>query len=313
MRRPLLETGFSALLRKPARRWRPQRGPQTSLGNPHRPMPAALAPRMGLGALIIAGLLGLVHWRLSLIVLSTYALMCAMAPFFHRIGFFVAVISRGRSGERAVALTFDDGPDPLSTPALLKLLRAHRVPATFFVSGCKVVRHPHLVDAILRHGHTIGNHAYHHDPLVYFKGARALRREIEETQKVLRPFGVIPRAYRPPVGIVGPGLRQPLQDAGLRVVNFSCRALDRGNKKIPGTAARILRQVRSDDIILLHDSMPLGKAGRRSWLGEMETLLCGLERQGLSVWPLQRLIGRPVMDALEKPPAWNCNRHSDFT
>lgn len=250
---------------------------------------------MGVAALVIAGLLCLVHWRLSLIVLSTYALMCVMAPFFHRIGFFVPVIYKGRSGSRAVALTFDDGPDPLSTPALLELLKAHRVPATFFVSGFKVARYPRLVDAILRHGHTIGNHAYHHDPLVYFKGRRALYKEIEATQAVLKPFGVVPRAYRPPVGIVGPGLQQPLQDAGLRVVNFSCRAFDRGNKRIPGLAARILGQVKSDDIILLHDSLPLGEDSLRAWLREMETLLRGLDRRGLSVWPLQRLIGEPVM------------------
>jgi peptidoglycan-N-acetylglucosamine deacetylase len=267
---------------------------------------------MGLAAFVMAALLLPVHWRLSVIVLSTYALMCAMAPFFHRLGFFMPVISRGKSGSRAVALTFDDGPDPFSTPALLALLETYRVPATFFVSGCKVTRHPHLVDAILRHGHAIGNHSYHHDPLVYFKGGRVLRREIEETQNALKPFGVIPRAYRPPVGIVGPGLRQPLQHAGLRVINFSCRAFDRGNKRIPGLAARILSRVQPDDIILLHDSLPLGEGSLRSWLREMEALLRGLDRRGLSVWPLHRLIDKPVMDILEMPSERDCHFHTEI-
>lgn len=296
MRRYSSSTGFSPFPWNSTRQWRPPEDPGASHGNPYRRIPSSPAHRMGLAALVIAGLLCPVHWRLSLIVLSTYVLMCAMAPFFHRIGFFVPVIYKGRSRSRAVALTFDDGPDPLSTPALLALLAAHRVPATFFVSGSKVDRHPCLVDAILQHGHTIGNHSYHHDPLVYFKGQRALRREIEATQAALKPFGVIPRVYRPPVGIVGPGLRQPLQDAGLRVVNFSCRAFDRGNKRIPGIATRILEQVRSDDIILLHDSLPLGEDSRRAWLREMEVLLNGLRRRGLSVLPLHRLIGGPVMD-----------------
>jgi peptidoglycan-N-acetylglucosamine deacetylase len=296
MRRPLSEISFRTLLRYPTRQSKAQGNPEAPRNNPCRPIPSCPAHRAGLAALIIAALLGMIHWRLSLIVLSTYALMCAMAPFFHRLGFFVPVVYKGRSGSRAVALTFDDGPDPLSTPALLKLLEARGVSATFFVSGCKVVRYPCLVDAIIRQGHTIGNHSYHHDPLVYFKGERAVRREIEATQKALESFGVIPRVYRPPVGIVGPGLRQPLQDAGLRVVNFSCRAFDRGNKRIAGMAARILGQVRSDDIILLHDSMPCGEAYCRVWLKEMETLLGGLKRRGLSVRPLQKLIGGPVMD-----------------
>lgn len=292
MRRSLTETGFSAIQRNPKRTGEPG----TSRGGARRLFPTCTAHRMGLAALVIAGLLCLIHWRLSLIVLSTYALMCAIAPLFHRIGFFAPVICKGRSGSRSVALTFDDGPDPQSTPALLALLEARRVPATFFVSGCKVARHPRLVEAILRHGHTIGNHAYSHDALVYFKGKQALRKEIEKTQKILKLFGVAPRVYRPPVGIVGPGLRQPLQDAGLRVVNFSCRAFDRGNKRIPGIAARILTQVQSGDIILLHDNLPLGESSRRAWIREMEILLHGLDRLGLSVWPLERLIGKPVMD-----------------
>ena len=289
MRQPLSETVFSAFKRDLKRPWR-------SPGDPRRAIPLSTAHRMGLAALVIAGLLSLIHWRLSLVVMSTYVLMCAMAPFFHRIGFFAPVIYKGRAGGRAVALTFDDGPDPLSTPALLALLKAHRVPATFFVSGCKVARHPRLVEAILRHGHTIGNHSYTHDPLVYFKGKRALGKEIQDTQKALKPFGVVPRVYRPPVGVVGPGLGQPLQDAGLRVVNFSCRAFDRGNKRIPGIAARILARVRSGDIILLHDNLPLGASGRQAWIREMEILLKGLDRRRLRIWPLQRLIGAPVMD-----------------
>ena len=264
-------------------------------------MPLSLAHWAGLAAMTMACLLGMIHWRLAMITLSIYALMCAAAPFFPRIGFFAPVIYRGNSGSPAVALTFDDGPDPLSTPALLELLDGHRILATFFVSGSKVVQYPHLVKAIIRQGHMIGNHSYHHDPLVYFKGGRAIRDEIESTQKALKPFGVLPRAYRPPVGIVGPGLRQPLRDAGLRVINFNCRAFDRGNKNITGMATRILRRVRSDDIILLHDSMPLGEAGLRPWLKEMETLLWGLKHRGLSVRPLQELIGKPVMNFTEYP------------
>jgi peptidoglycan-N-acetylglucosamine deacetylase len=296
MRRLFYKFYFSLLLWNPVKRTQPGKDPATLNHAPWRPSKPCLARRTGLVVLVIAVPLCVIQWRLSLVLVSTYALMCAMAPFFHRLGFFFPVIYKGRTTSRAVALTFDDGPDPLSTPVLLDLLKAFGVPATFFVSGCKVARYPHLVEAIIRQGHTIGNHSYHHDPLVYFKGSRAVRNEIEATQKALKPFGVIPRTWRPPVGIVGPGLHRPLQDAGLRVVNFSCRALDRGNKRIPGTAARILDRVRSNDIILLHDSMPLGEAGLRPWLREIETLLTGLKRQGLCVWPLQKLIGRPVMD-----------------
>jgi len=82
----------------------------------------------------------------------------------------------------------------------------------------------------------------------------------------------------------------------LRLINFSCRAFDRGNKRIDGMAARILKRVKADDIILLHDIMPKGEAYSLTWLREIEKLLQGLEGKGLSVLPLQDLIGKPVMD-----------------
>jgi len=259
-------------------------------------MPLSIAHWIGLASALAAGLLLMIHWRLSVITLSVYGLWCALAPFLPRVGFFVPVISRGHSGLKAVSLTFDDGPDPLTTPALLKLLHARRLTAMFFVSGCKVAKYPNLIEAILSQGHCIGNHSYHHDPLVFFKGGSAVRHEIESTQRALMQFGIMPRTYRPPVGIVGPGLRQPLHEARLRLINFSCRAFDRGNKRIDGMAARILKRVKADDIILLHDIMPKGEAYSLTWLREIEKLLQGLEGKGLSVLPLQDLIGKPVMD-----------------
>lgn len=250
----------------------------------------------GAACLVAAALLLMIHWRLSVIVLSVYGIWCAAAPFLPGLGFFAPVISRGHSRRKIVALTFDDGPDPLTTPFLLDLLKLRGLSVTFFVSGCKVARYPHLVESIVGQGHSIGNHSYHHDPFVFFKGAKAVRHEIEATQKALSRFGVVPRVYRPPVGILGPALRQPLRECGLRAVNFSCRAFDRGNKRIAGMADRLLERVRADDIVLLHDIMPKGERFRRIWLGEIDKILSGLAARGLSVVPLQDLIGIPVME-----------------
>jgi peptidoglycan/xylan/chitin deacetylase (PgdA/CDA1 family) len=65
-----------------------------------------------------------------------------------------------------VALTFDDGSNPLSTPELLDLLSLRRVNATFFVNGDKAARHPQIIREILARGHTIGNHTYRHDNFI---------------------------------------------------------------------------------------------------------------------------------------------------
>lgn len=244
-------------------------------------------------AVALAGIDG----RLAILPLLGFVLLCAAAPFFPRFGFFVPVISRGRSGKRAVALTFDDGPDPDTTPELLRLLAAHGVQATFFVTGARANAHPDLVREILARGHDIGNHSYHHDPLLMFRGRRALAEEIFRTQRTLNRLGVHPFAFRPPAGITGPRLGPVLRDADLYTLNFSRRAFDHGNRRIENLSKKILDRIRPDDIVLLHDTCPHPKRLIPVWLREIERILAGITTRGLTVLPVSEIIGRPVMAA----------------
>ncbi|MGD9162788.1 MAG: polysaccharide deacetylase family protein, partial [Desulfobacteraceae bacterium] len=114
----------------------------------------------------------------TLIPLISFVLLCFSAPFIPRFGFYLPIISRGLSGQMAVALTFDDGPDPLTTPMLLDLLEKYDVSATFFVIGERAQTYPYLIRKILQKGHTTGNHSFTHDTLVMFKGGRQIEKEI---------------------------------------------------------------------------------------------------------------------------------------
>lgn len=194
-----------------------------------------------------------------------------------------------------VALTFDDGPDPATTPLLLKLLEEQGVKATFFVTGERVARHGELIVDILRKGHDIGNHSFSHDVFLMLRSTKRLAREVAETQSELRSFGIIPLAFRPPVGITNPKLGPVLRQQGLFCVNFSCRAGDGGNRFIRGMARRVLRKVRPDDIIVLHDVCPRGAGKVREWLEEVTLVLSGLKAKGLMVIPLAELLGKSIM------------------
>ena len=191
-------------------------------------------------------------------------------------------------------MTFDDGPDPTTTPLLLERLAAHRAPATFFVTGRRAAAHPELIQAILAAGHTIGNHSYNHDTLVAFKGARRIFAEIAETQQLLIRLGVTPLLFRPPVGITYPALGNVLPRLDLTAVTFSCRARDGGNRSIGRLSARIIGRARPDDIIMLHDSRPRRRRHLSHWLAEIDRILAGISQKGLAVRPLAELIGRPV-------------------
>jgi len=255
-----------------------------------------MAEWTGLVSLLTALALSFVDVRLSVVPLTGFVLLCLVAPFLPFLGYYLPVISCGKSGEQAVALTFDDGPDPRSTPDLLRLLAKHRAVATFFVIGENASEHPALIRQIIRQGHAIGNHTYTHDNLMLLKGRHHLLGEIETTQDVLQKLGVIPFAFRPPAGVTSPGLHRILRSLNLYTVNFSCRAFDGGNRSIRNLSKKILKRVRPDDIILLHDTMPKNDHLFSCWLKEVDQLLTSIGEKGLKILPLATLIGRPVMD-----------------
>jgi peptidoglycan/xylan/chitin deacetylase (PgdA/CDA1 family) len=257
--------------------------------------PAFLA---GMMAFLASSLMLLIRPALVVAPLGVFVLLCMVAPFLPGVGFFLPVISRRKTGRRAVALTFDDGPDPDVTPRLLDLLRRYGVQATFFVAGARAERHPELIRGILSRGHTLGNHSYHHDPLLMLRSRAKLQEEVARTQDLLAAFAVRPLTFRPPVGITNPRLPGVLRALGMYCVTFSCRAFDRGNRRIAGLAAIILKKVRPGDILLLHDVTPRGGEGIEEWLAEMERIVSGLKRQGYEILPLPELIDRPVMERL---------------
>ena len=264
----------------------------------------AFSPAHGVGFiafLFSVVLLLLFDGRIAAFPLVVFVLLCLAAPFFPQWGFFLPVISRGGSGVKAVALTFDDGPDPDMIRLLLDLLERHEVAATFFVIGRKAEGNPVLVREILLRGHAIGNHSYRHDPLLMFRSSARLAEEIARTQSLLAEFGIRPLIFRPPVGITNPRLPKVLRELNLDCVTFSCRAGDFGNRRIAGLARIILKKIHPGAIVLLHDVSPRG-AKTTDWFGEVEQLILGLKSRGYKMVSLSELIGRPVMELLPAYP-----------
>jgi peptidoglycan/xylan/chitin deacetylase (PgdA/CDA1 family) len=223
-----------------------------------------------------------------------YVAVCVAASFCPRLSFYLPVIHRGNTGKNFVALTFDDGPSPL-TLHILDLLDQYAAKATFFVSGRNTLKYPNIIHEIIRRGHTIGNHSFHHNPFLMLGSYHYLYQEILQTQEVLKNMGIETHVFRPPVGIINPKLPSVLNRLGMFCVTFSCRALDAGNRRLKNLAARILKKVRGDDIILLHDVIPPDSENASQLLFEMEKILQELDARGLQVVSLDDLIGRKVM------------------
>lgn len=253
------------------------------------------AEKSGIVAFLLAALLFFIDPRLTTLPLCLFLLLCLAAPFLPQFGFFLPIISRSATGSKGVALTFDDGPSPSSTPIVLKLLARYQLKATFFVIGEKAARHPELIADILSRGHSIGNHSWRHDNLLMLRSRKRLEQDIHQTQKVLKQSGIQALTFRPPAGISNPRLKQVLVDEDLLTVTFSCRVFDQGNRKIENMAQRVLHKLKAGDILLLHDITPGEEEMATYWKNELNTLFSALQQGSYDVQPLERLIGQPVM------------------
>ena len=255
----------------------------------------SLAEKCGFYAIILALLLFFLSPRLACWPLILFVVACLLSPFFSGSSFFLPVISRGGSGQPWVSLTFDDGPDALSTPQLLDFLRRHGLAATFFVNGDKARRLPDIVRQMAKDGHLIGNHSTNHDNFLMFRGGKRVMTEIADTQNILAQLGIETKIFRPPVGIVTPRYAEAVAAFGLVLVTFRRRPRDLGNRRIAGLAAGILADIRGDDILLLHDAPPR-QATIAAWLIELEALIAGIGARSLRVVPLDDLLGERLME-----------------
>jgi peptidoglycan-N-acetylglucosamine deacetylase len=248
----------------------------------------------GITLLLVAAVVFFINSLLAAAVAFFYIVLCVAASFFPRSNFFLPVISRGNTGKNMVALTFDDGPAQPTTRQILRLLDKYSVKATFFVSGANALKHPEIIREIIVRGHTIGNHSFNHNPFLMLRSYNYLYQEIFRAQEVLKEMGVNALAFRPPVGIISPKLPLVLNKLGMFCVTFSCRAFDAGNRRVKNLGSRILKKVKADDIILLHDVPSRREEDNAIILSEIEAVLQGLIIRGLKIVPLSTLIGRDI-------------------
>ena len=154
----------------------------------------------------------------------------------------------------AVALTFDDGPDPVVTPRLLDLLARRRARATFFVCGVAAQRHPDLVHATAAAGHTVGGHTWDHRALPHADPA-TLGRQLDATHGLLGELiGAPVRHFRPPHGFTTRRARTRLRRAGVAEVLWSALGHDWYERDPARIAARVAADLAPGAIVLLHDA-----------------------------------------------------------
>jgi peptidoglycan-N-acetylglucosamine deacetylase len=193
------------------------------------------------------------------------------------------------TAEPVLALTFDDGPSPHHTPAILKLLGREQIQATFFVVGSTVERYPELARRIFEEGHELGNHSYSHRPMVLMS-QRTIRAEIERTDSLIRAAGAAgPISFRPPYGKRLIGLPWYLSRTGRPTILWSLEP-DTWHSDAEDMVRHVLENVRPGSIILLHVEM----AARDQERAALVELLPRLRERGYRFVTISELLAAGV-------------------
>ncbi len=230
-------------------------------------------------------------WPIAL-ALSLYLAIVSAGVMTPRLAMFAPIVCRAVSRRPEVALTFDDGPSPLSTPRVLAELARRNARATFFVLGAKAQNNPEILRSIHAAGHEIGLHGLEHDRLLSIRHPSRIEAELARAQSIIRSVtGNRPQLFRPPLGHVSPRTAVAARRLGLTLVGWNVRARDGLAGAI---AAKVLRRVVArlapGSIILLHDASereehePAGVAALPEILAEISRrgLACVTVSQALS-------------------------------
>jgi len=213
----------------------------------------------------------------------------SLAPVVPGLGDALGIETRLRAAD-GVALTFDDGPHPQGTPAVLEALREAGATATFFLAGEQVARRPALAAEVVSAGHRVELHCHRHRNLLrltvreFLDDAERARAAIEEAT------GQAIADYRPPYGIFSAATLRAVRRRGWRPVLWSRWGRDWARRATSESIARRASSgIEAGDVVLLHDADYYSARG--SWVGTaaaLPAILAELERRGLKTVSLRR-------------------------
>ncbi|MFH9225485.1 polysaccharide deacetylase family protein [Streptomyces lydicus] len=229
----------------------------------------------------------------SLVCAALPALALAhAAPFVSTLGplrnrLMPRLAGQGRTDH--VALTFDDGPDPLSTPFFLRLLDERGIRATFFLLGSAAVRDAGLVREMGAAGHEIALHGWAHRPLL-LRGPRSTYDDLARARGAVADItGGPPRLFRPPYGVMTTAAHLAARRLGLTPVLWTCWGEDWRARATPQTVHRtVTADLRGGGTILLHDSdCTSAPCSWRNTLGALPRILDTCQDTGWQIGPLR--------------------------
>ncbi|WP_343701854.1 polysaccharide deacetylase family protein [Chitinophaga sp.] len=202
--------------------------------------------------------------------------------------YYMKVLCKAPATEKAVALSFDDGPVDSFTPQILDILKEHQVPAAFFCIGRRVEEAPGLVRRAQEEGHLIGNHSYSHHTLFDLYPVSKMKDDLQKANRAITSAaGVQPMLFRPPYGVTNPMLARAVKAAGYTPVGWSIRSLDTVIKEEDKLFEKVTRKIAAGDIFLFHDTAA-------ATVKILPALIKQLKREGFAIKRIDELLNIPA-------------------
>lgn len=203
------------------------------------------------------------------------------------------IIRHGPHHFKYVALTFDDGPDPVYTPEILDILKEKDVRATFFLIGKNVNSYPKVARRIAEEGHSIGSHTYSHKSLIPLT-AKSTYYEIKNAEAAIeKAADTRPTLFRPPRGVYSTYARNLLREERYTLVLWDLSAVDWAELAPQKIVANVVNKVTPGSIILLHDSGDLitfRGGDRHSTVKALPEIIDKLRAQGYEFVTIDQMI-----------------------
>lgn len=195
----------------------------------------------------------------AIIGIHAWAAMAPRSPYYMRSHW------RMPAGQTGCALTFDDGPHPEYTPAILDILAQHQVHATFFIIGEHARQHPQLIRRMYAEGHSVGLHSQRHQRTFNILPRGKIIEDLYACAASISDASgqPPPRLFRPPVGLRSPQVADAVNMLGLVPVLWSHRAWDTGHNSAATIEQNLLTAAQPRQLILAHDGLESNHAGSR--------------------------------------------------
>jgi peptidoglycan/xylan/chitin deacetylase (PgdA/CDA1 family) len=224
-----------------------------------------------------------VKWWIFIWIFISWLIITVWGSFDIRSSYFIPTHWKGKSSDKKIAITFDDGPTPM-TIGVLDVLEKYKVKGTFFCIGTQIEKYPCIFKRIISDGHLVGNHTYSHDRKIGFFSTQKILDEIQKNDTTIyQHLGKKPKLFRPPFGVTNPKIAKAISQTNHFLIGWNNRSLDTVIEDEKIIIKRIEGKIKPGGIILLHDTSS-------KTVNVLEQLLLLLQAKNYSVIPIDELL-----------------------